>query len=123
MSMWIKDVEQFKEQSGYIIEGAWYPRVTKIVEIKSKPALHYYFGQAKSYRLVNFCPLLRGFLRLLLRLGVAFRLPVIIMKRRLGFYLNNLRHPRIPCTLNYISRLLLKLLNIFDPHTHTTSLR
>src|SRR3989344_28028 len=80
--------------------------------------LHYCFN-----RLVNFCPLLRGFLRLLLRLGVAFRLPVIIMKRRLGFYLNNLRHPRIPCTLNYISRLLLKLLNIFDPHTHTTSLR
>ena len=49
MSMWIKDVEQFKKQSGYMIDGAWYPRVTKIVEIKSKPALNFYYGQAKSY--------------------------------------------------------------------------
>lgn len=47
--MWYKDVEQFKSASGYEIEGAWYPRVTKIVEIKSKPALNFYYAQAKNY--------------------------------------------------------------------------
>src|SRR5271156_6344648 len=45
-----KDINAFKEQSGYTIDGVWYPRVTKIVTIKSKPALYYYYGQAKSYK-------------------------------------------------------------------------
>lgn len=45
-----KDAEAFKEASGYTIDGVWYPRVTKIVTIKSKPALYYYYGQAKSYK-------------------------------------------------------------------------
>src|SRR5580700_7402575 len=45
-----KDLSDFKEQCGYTIEGAWYPRVTKIVTIKSKPALYYYYGEAKSYK-------------------------------------------------------------------------
>jgi len=45
-----KDVDEFKEQSGYTIDGVWYPRVTKIVSIKAKPALYYYYGQAKSYK-------------------------------------------------------------------------
>lgn len=45
-----KNVEEFKEQSGYTIDGIWYPRVTKIVSIKSKPALYYYYGEAKSYK-------------------------------------------------------------------------
>lgn len=44
------NVEQFKEQSGYVIDGKWYPRVTKIVEIKSKPALYYFYGEAASYK-------------------------------------------------------------------------
>ncbi len=43
-------VEEFKEQSGYVIDEVWYPRVTKIVGIKAKPALYYYYGEAKSYR-------------------------------------------------------------------------
>src|SRR3989344_3202710 len=46
---WFKDVEQFKAVSGYEIDGEWYPRVTRIVDIKSKPALNFYYGQAKSY--------------------------------------------------------------------------
>ncbi len=45
-----KDVEDFKEQCGYTIDGDWYPRVTRIVTIKAKPALYYYYGEAKSFR-------------------------------------------------------------------------
>lgn len=45
-----KDLDAFKEASGYTIDGVWYPRVTKIVTIKSKPALYYYYGEAKSYK-------------------------------------------------------------------------
>jgi hypothetical protein len=45
-----KDLTEFKEQCGYTIDDVWYPRVTKIVTIKSKPALYYYYGQAKSYK-------------------------------------------------------------------------
>jgi hypothetical protein len=45
-----KDIADFKEQCGYTIDGDWYPRVTKIVSIKAKPALYYYYGEAKSYK-------------------------------------------------------------------------
>lgn len=44
-----KTVNDFKEASGYSIDGAWYPRVTKIVEIKAKPALYKYYGDAESF--------------------------------------------------------------------------
>ena len=44
------NVEQFKEQAGYMIGGKWYPRVTKILDIKSKPALYYFYGEAASYK-------------------------------------------------------------------------
>jgi len=39
MSVYSKDIEEFKSSSGYTIEGLWYPRVTRIVDMKSKPAL------------------------------------------------------------------------------------
>jgi hypothetical protein len=45
-----KDINDFKDQSGYTIDEVWYPRVTKIVTIKAKPALYYYYGEAKSYK-------------------------------------------------------------------------
>lgn len=45
-----KDANDFKEKSGYTIDGVWYPRVTKIVTIKSKPALYRYYGEAASYK-------------------------------------------------------------------------
>ena len=45
-----RDVEDFKAKSGYDIDGVWYPRVTKILEIKSKPALYRYYGEAASYQ-------------------------------------------------------------------------
>ncbi len=45
-----KDLNDFKDQCGYTINDLWYPRVTKIVGIKAKPALYYYYGEAKSYQ-------------------------------------------------------------------------
>ncbi|MBI3588913.1 MAG: PD-(D/E)XK nuclease family protein [Candidatus Liptonbacteria bacterium] len=45
-----KDQESFKEASGYTIDGVWYPRVTKIVSIKAKPALLYFYAEAANYR-------------------------------------------------------------------------
>jgi hypothetical protein len=41
--------EKFMEDNGYVVDGAWYPRVTKIVGIKAKPALYRYYGEAASF--------------------------------------------------------------------------
>ena len=41
--------QEFKEACGYTIDGLWYPRVTKIIDIKSKPALLRYYGDASSF--------------------------------------------------------------------------
>ncbi|MEZ4156789.1 MAG: hypothetical protein R3B52_02360 [Candidatus Paceibacterota bacterium] len=32
-------IEQFKAENGYDFDDGWYPRVTRIVEMKAKPAL------------------------------------------------------------------------------------
>ncbi len=45
-----RDEESFKEASGYTIDGVWYPRVTKIIAIKSKPALYRYYGEAANFK-------------------------------------------------------------------------
>lgn len=45
-----KSVDEFKEASGYIINDIWYPRVTKIVSIKAKPALYRYYAEAESFK-------------------------------------------------------------------------
>ena len=45
--------EEFKEQNGYTYNGTWFPRVTKIVGIKSKPALLYYYAQAPDFKTAN----------------------------------------------------------------------
>lgn len=51
MSLWdYKNEDDFREKCGYVIDGLWYPRVTKILDIKSKPALYFYYGEAASYR-------------------------------------------------------------------------
>lgn len=42
--------EEFKERAGYEIDGIWYPRVTSIVSIKSKPALLRYYGGMRSFK-------------------------------------------------------------------------
>lgn len=45
-----KNEEDYKEQNGYTIDGIWYPRVTRIVSIKAKPALYHFYGAAASYK-------------------------------------------------------------------------
>lgn len=40
-----KDEQDFMTQCGYTHDGLWYPRVTKIVDIKSKPALYMFYGE------------------------------------------------------------------------------
>ncbi|MFH1193269.1 MAG: hypothetical protein V1656_03055 [Candidatus Jorgensenbacteria bacterium] len=47
--MFYKTVEEFKKLAGYEIDGFWYPRVTKILEIKSKPALYRFYGQMENF--------------------------------------------------------------------------
>jgi len=45
-----KNEEDYKEQNGYTIDSVWYPRVTRIVSIKAKPALYRFYGEATSYK-------------------------------------------------------------------------
>jgi len=47
---WFTNEKSFMEASGYTIDGVWYPRVTKIIGIKSKPALYRYYAEAKDYK-------------------------------------------------------------------------
>lgn len=44
------NAESFKEANGYTIEDVWYPRVTKIVSIKAKPALYRFYGEAENFK-------------------------------------------------------------------------
>lgn len=51
MAVWdYQNENDFKEKCGYEVDGVWYPRVTKIVEIKSKPALYFYYAEAASFK-------------------------------------------------------------------------
>src|SRR3972149_1953239 len=45
-----RDEQSFKDASGYEIDGVWYPRVTKIVSIKAKPALLRYYAEAADFK-------------------------------------------------------------------------
>ena len=45
-----KNEADFKEQCGYTIDEIWYPRVTKIVSIKAKPALMRFYGEAANFK-------------------------------------------------------------------------
>lgn len=45
-----KDLDDFKSQCGYEIEGRWYPRVTKIVSIKVKPALYRFYAKMPDFK-------------------------------------------------------------------------
>jgi len=48
-----KDLTEFKETTGHEIAGIWYPRVTKILEVKSKPALQNFFREVGDYASVE----------------------------------------------------------------------
>ncbi len=47
--MYYSNLDRFKELSGYEIGDVWYPRVTKIIDIKSKPALYYFYAEMKNF--------------------------------------------------------------------------
>lgn len=47
--MYYSNPEQFKSLCGYEIDGFWYPRVTKIVEIKAKPALYRFYAEMENF--------------------------------------------------------------------------
>jgi len=47
--MYYVDLKHFKSLNGYEIDGVWYPRVTKILEIKAKPALYHFYGELNSF--------------------------------------------------------------------------
>ena len=51
--MWYNNETEFKALNGYEIDGTWYPRVTKILEIKSKPGLEIFFKEMDSYASVE----------------------------------------------------------------------
>lgn len=42
-------IDEYKESHGYTIDGVWYPRVTKIVEIKAKPALYRFYAKMDNF--------------------------------------------------------------------------
>src|SRR5437868_912210 len=45
MADYFKDAQAFKDDCGYTIDGFWYPRVTRIVSIKSKPGLANFYRE------------------------------------------------------------------------------
>ena len=44
------NLKHFKETAGYDIDGIWYPRVTKIVDIKAKPALYRFYAEMNNFK-------------------------------------------------------------------------
>ncbi len=51
--MRFKDANAFKELMGYEVEGSWYPRVTKILEVKAKSGLDQFFKEVGNYGAVE----------------------------------------------------------------------
>ncbi len=47
--MYYTNAEHFKGTTGYIIDDIWYPRVTSIVNIKSKPALYRFYAELNGF--------------------------------------------------------------------------
>lgn len=47
--MWYKDAAEFMGEMGHDRNGTWYPRVTKILDVKSKPALEIFMREAGSF--------------------------------------------------------------------------
>ncbi len=44
-----KTPQEFIDTHGYDVDGTWYPRVTKIVEIKAKPALYRFYAELSNF--------------------------------------------------------------------------
>lgn len=47
--MYYSNIKHFKSSAGYDIDDIWYPRVTKIIEIKSKPALYKFYAEMNNF--------------------------------------------------------------------------
>lgn len=47
--MYYSNLGHFKSLSGYDIDGVWFPRVTKIVDIKAKPALYKFYAEMNNF--------------------------------------------------------------------------
>ncbi|MBI2594728.1 MAG: hypothetical protein HYW38_00480 [Candidatus Colwellbacteria bacterium] len=47
--MYYRDTEHFKGTAGYVVDGVWYPRVTSIINIKSKPALYRFYAELNGF--------------------------------------------------------------------------
>lgn len=47
--MWHSNIDNFKNDNGYEIDGVWYPRVTSILDIKAKPALYKYYASLPDF--------------------------------------------------------------------------
>jgi len=47
---WYRDINTFKDENGYEIDGIWYPRVTAIVSIKAKPALYAFYAGLPDFK-------------------------------------------------------------------------
>jgi len=47
--MFYSNLQHFKGIAGYEVDGVWYPRVTKIVEIKAKPALYRFYAEMNNF--------------------------------------------------------------------------
>ena len=47
--MWYKNSGEFKSAMGHEVAGVWYPRVTKILDIKSKPGLEHFWKEMDSF--------------------------------------------------------------------------
>lgn len=47
--MYYSNAEHFKGLAGYDIGGVWYPRVTKIIDIKAKPALYRFYAEMNNF--------------------------------------------------------------------------
>ena len=45
-----RSFKEFRERAGYEIDGVWYPRITAIVGIKSKPGLYRYYAGQDSWK-------------------------------------------------------------------------
>lgn len=51
--MWFKDSNEFRDTMGYHMDDGWYPRVTKILEVKNKSGLDQFFKEMESYSAVQ----------------------------------------------------------------------
>ncbi|MBI2609691.1 hypothetical protein HYW53_00755 [Candidatus Giovannonibacteria bacterium] len=47
--MWFRDGEHFKSTCGHEVNGFWFPRVTKILDVKAKPAIEFFLKEMESY--------------------------------------------------------------------------